>query len=385
MGRTSGIGRRWATVVVALAGSLALLGPTLAAPPTALSEVTVKAERRGYAINDAEYEALKGVAGKVPHYSPEQTASMICEAMANGRSTFQAQVAHVATERFEQVKRDVRAGKAPVTALVQAETQRQAAFGNLFTYTAASFNRLSYDGFVLQDIEYVFRKIGAQEVVVITGTAHNTRAKTGPVPPITVYAIDRFGLMLAGETYQATDNGKPMVVAANETRPFELIMDNRPQYAASAKAVLGPPFAYRDDRSCSVMTAYRPEYQPLYAAATDAEQRELNQLMAQGGGTFDIDGISARVVREAGVPVLEVSGVVHNLAADAKRVPPLTVFLVDEKGQKIGFTRTTLGAETLPAGGTKPFTERFDMLTRMPTVPDEDLLSMMKHVALVLG
>lgn len=374
-------------LIALLAAGLAITG-WRAALSVQGGEATVSSlvlETRGAAINDVEYAALRDVGVRVPHYSPEQTASMLCRATKSGGDEGRAMRVHDATMAFEQVKRDARAGRATLADLKAAELTRQEALwlppGQAYQYGADVVPPLR-PTFELRDVQYSFTRQRGEEVAVMSGAVFNASRSDAVLPGLNVYAVDRFGMVLTSQSFRLAGPDEALRLRPRAETRFEIVFANRPQYAVKLIAVVGQAIPQRDPRDCDIVTPFRPQFGPLYAEATLGEQAALEAIRP---GQFEVDDVRARIVRERGVRVLEVSASLRNLARQSQVPPGLTVVLYDEANRKIAFTTTRLENKVLRGGGREAFTQRFETFTRLPGVPDDDLLTRMKRVAILPG
>jgi hypothetical protein len=191
------------------------------------------------------------VGSGAPNYSPEQTASFICENQDLG--VFRVltgpimQAAHDATLRAREVRKRAFFGEAGDAEMIEAELDRQRAVGRLggegrFEVTEAR----ERDGLIISGIEYERVMENGRRVLIVTGQIENTNEAAVALPPVSMRSLDHRGFSLAGQTSQLDQ----IEIRSGEVLPFTLRFKNPPEYTVDVIAFVAPPFLVRNFRGC---------------------------------------------------------------------------------------------------------------------------------------
>ncbi len=202
-------------------------------------------------LNVARGEApLPQVGRGAANYSPEQTASFLCEADDDALSfltSMPAQRAHRATLKAREVRMRAFQGAASAKEMEEAELERQDAVRGIGgRQTAADFPGPEAKGLVIEDVVRKRVLENGRAVLLITGKIRNTNTEETELPPMSVQALDVRGFMLAGQTSQLEE----VSIAPGAVQAFTFRFKNPPQYTSEIKAHFAPPFGLRNFRGC---------------------------------------------------------------------------------------------------------------------------------------
>lgn len=235
---------------------LAALLPTIS-PEVIAARTDIKgAGDKSMKIESVEVTGKDPIKHRVADYSSEQTASMICLADKIGFRQERARKAHDATLRAHDLRAKAARGEASWKEADKAELQRQSAvidsiglslFG--FSIGARDVNDLPdplYRGVVIEDADLFTFKENGKAVMAVSGMVRNASDKAVELPPVTLEALDRWRLQLAGQTSLLDTDA----LAPGESRPFELRFKNPPETTAEVYVHFAPPFIYRNPRDC---------------------------------------------------------------------------------------------------------------------------------------
>src|SRR5690349_16034189 len=209
-----------------------------AAPPPQPERTNVRGQGDGQMIDDrVVVTARKGVAHRVPNYSREQVAAMLCSRRMGGSDgrIKAAQRAYDATLANYDIQSALIAGQRTAKEADEAERKRQDAVngmsGNNFLFNMfggrskkADLPKPELDGLVLEDVDlYTFNENG-QAVMAVSGMVRNTTDKRVEPPPVSLTAIDQWEFILAGQTSLLPFES----LGPGESKPFELRLHNPP-------------------------------------------------------------------------------------------------------------------------------------------------------------
>ncbi len=299
--------------------------------------------------------ARKQIAHRVPDYSREQVAAMVCAARNDGRAgrLKNARRAYNATVAAYETRIAFEAGQRTASQADDAERKRQDAVGDitggmLFSMFGGRMKKddlpkAQFEGLVLEAVDlYTFTENG-RPVMAVSGVVRNTTQERAELPPLTLAAIDQWQFILAGQTSLLTFEG----LEPGEARPFELRFHNPPDTTYEVYVHFAPPFEYRMRRECDladVIAAETPSIAPrtAEAAASIASRThtapELNLLTR----IYRSEAESAWNLRACGKPE-------EDVAEDEKKGGGLRMG-ADGAGERRGFS-ISLGVSKLNAQG----------------------------------
>jgi len=286
------------------------------APEAELVRTDIRGQGDGLMMDDrVVVTAQRKVDHRVPDYSREQVAAMVC-ARRNEGSGDRLKVAKRAYD-MTLAAYDARSGYLAGTRSAKdfdnAERKRQDAVSAmtsnnlLFSMfggrsSKSDLPRPESHGLVLENVDlYTFHENG-RPVMAVSGSVRNTTDRRAEPPPITLVAIDRWEFILAGQTSLLPfDSLEP-----GEARSFEIRFTNPPDTTYEVYAHFAPPFEYRLRRECdptnpaSDTTAAAPRtaanatavFSPMHTAA------ELSLLT----GLYRTEAESAWNLRACGTP-----------------------------------------------------------------------------------
>ncbi|HEY7800819.1 MAG TPA: hypothetical protein VIA80_18775 [Hyphomonadaceae bacterium] len=242
-----------------------------AAQPIALGEPALEPARtdiRGQgdgAMTDERVvvTARKEIQHRVPNYSREQVAAMVCTARNSGRAgrLKSARRAYDATVFAYETRVAFEAGQRTAKEADAAERKRQDAVGGitggvLFSMFGGRMKKddlpkAEFEGLVLENVDlYTFNESG-RAVMAVSGIVRNTTSERADLPPLTLAAIDQWQFILAGQTsllpVEALEPG--------ESKAFELRFHNPPDTTYEVYVHFAPPFEYRMRRECDAADA----------------------------------------------------------------------------------------------------------------------------------
>lgn len=196
----------------------------------------------------------KKIPHKVPDFSREQIASMVCR--TTGRPD-KAVEAYKATVFAHETRLAFEAGQRTTKQTDDAEKKRQETVrellpsGMLVSMFGArqkkgDLPRPMSRGLAIENADlFTFTENGV-EVMAVSGVVRNTGTARTELPPLTLEALDRWEFILAGQTsllpFEALEPG--------ETRTFEMRFLNPPDTTAEVYVHFAPPFEYRARRDC---------------------------------------------------------------------------------------------------------------------------------------
>ncbi len=229
-------------------------------PGTEPERADIRGLGDGLMMNDrVVVTGRKEVAHRVPDYSREQVAAMVCD-RRNGNSPERlkaAQRAYEMTLAAYEIRSGYLAGQRTPKELDNAERKRQDAVAamtnnnllfNLFGGRSkkGDLPKPELDGVVLENVDlYTFTENG-RPVMAVSGSVRNTTTKRAEPPPLTLAAIDEWEFILAGQTsllpFESLEPG--------ESKPFEIRFINSPDTTYEVYVHFVPPFEYRLRREC---------------------------------------------------------------------------------------------------------------------------------------
>jgi hypothetical protein len=225
--------------------------------------------------------ARKEIQHRVPNYSREQVAAMVCAARNDGRAgrIKNTRRAYDATVLAHETRIALEAGQRTAKEADAAERKRQDAVGDitggvLFSMFGGRMKKddlpkAEFEGLVLENVDlYTFNENG-RPVMAVSGVVRNTTQERAGLPPLTLAAIDQWQFILAGQTsllpVEALEPG--------ESNPFELRFHNPPDTTYEVYVHFAPPFEYRMRRECNpadILETEAPTTAPRTAEAAAA-------------------------------------------------------------------------------------------------------------------
>jgi hypothetical protein len=225
--------------------------------------------------------ARKEVPHRVPNYSREQVAAMVCARRISGSEgrIKAAQRAYNATLAAYDIQNAFAAGQRTAKEADAAERKRQDAVsamtGNNMLFNMfggrtkkGDLPKPEVDGLLLENVDlYTFNENG-RPVMAVSGVVRNTTDKRAEPPPVTLAAIDQWEFILAGQTSLLPFEG----LEPGEAKPFELRFHNPPDTTYEVYVHFAPPFEYRMRRECDIadLASYEPAAAPRSATAAAA-------------------------------------------------------------------------------------------------------------------
>jgi hypothetical protein len=223
--------------------------------------------------------ARKDIPRRVPNYSREQVAAMLCLRRIDGSASRlkAAQRAYDATLAAYEINNAFAAGLRTTKEADDAERKRQDAvramtgnnmFFNMFggRTKKEDLPKPAFEGLVIEDPDlYTFNENG-RPVMAVSGTVRNTTDKKIELPPLTLAAIDQWEFILAGQTsllpYETLEPG--------EAKSFELRFHNPPDTTYEVYVHFAPPFEYRMRRECDLSDLASDQLAPAPRSAEAA-------------------------------------------------------------------------------------------------------------------
>jgi len=196
---------------------------------------------------------------RVPDYSPDETASLICLMQKIGFDDGNARKAHEATLVARDTRVAMMAGRATQAESETAERRREDAVQSALSpipivdlffspiVRKRDLPQPSYKGVALEDITFVSVFENGRKVTVVSGAARNTGKNKMEMPPLTLEALDRWDFVLSGQSsllpFQYLEPG--------ESRSFDMRLLNPPMNTSDVYVHFAPPFRYRWPRDCA--------------------------------------------------------------------------------------------------------------------------------------
>lgn len=222
--------------------------------------------------------AQRNVAHRVPDYSREQVAAMVCARRNEGSADRlkAAMHAYAMTLAAYEIRNGYLAGQRTGKEFDNAERKRQDAVGAM-TGNSLLFSmfggrskkgdlpRPEMDGLILENVDlYTFNENG-RPVMAVSGSVRNTTDKRVEPAPLTLAAIDQWEFILAGQTsllpFEALEPG--------EAKSFEMRFINPPDTTYEVYVHFAPPFEYRLRRECDPADPASDKTAPAPRSATN--------------------------------------------------------------------------------------------------------------------
>ena len=213
----------------------------------------------GLAVSDkVVVTGHKDIAHRVPDYSIEQVAAMVCDRRGQGDAGREkaARRAYAMTVAANDARIAYLAGKRSGKDLDEAERKRQDAVSAMTTslfsgmFGARSkkkdLPKPDFEGVVLENVDlYTFNENG-RPVMAVSGLVRNTTDKRVEPAPITLIALDAWEFILAGQTLLLPFD----FLEPGEAKIFDLRFLNPPDTTYEVYVHFAPPFEYRLRREC---------------------------------------------------------------------------------------------------------------------------------------
>jgi len=255
------------------------------------------------------------LAHRVPDYSLEQVAAMVCARRNDGSPDRlkAAQRAYDLTLAASEVRKGYLAGTRSSKDFDNAERKRQDAVsamtgGNLLfsmfggRSKKGDLPKPASDGVVLENVDlYTFNESG-RSVMAVSGSVRNTTDKRVEPAPITLAAIDEWEFILAGQTSLLPFE----YLEAGEAKAFEVRFTNPPDTTYEVYAHFAPPFEYRLRRECDPAdpASNKAAPAPLSAAnvTTVISPTHMAAELSLLTGIYRTEAESAWNLRACGIP-----------------------------------------------------------------------------------
>lgn len=202
--------------------------------------------------------AGKEISRRVPDYSPEETASLICVMQKIGFDDGNARRAHEATLAARDMRKATATGQASAGHAHEVERKRQDAvqsalsplpFLDLFFSPIVRRKDLpapSYKGVNLEQVDVTYLVENGRNVIVVSGVARNTGRTEVELPPVTLEALDAWDFVLSGQSSLLPFSS----LVPGGTKSFEIRLLNPPENTTEVYVHFAPPFRYRWRRDC---------------------------------------------------------------------------------------------------------------------------------------
>jgi hypothetical protein len=202
--------------------------------------------------------ARRDISRRVPDYSPEETASLICVMQKIGFDDGNARRAHEATLAARDMREAFAAGQVTIGHADEIERKRQDAvwsalsplpFLDLFYSPIVRRKDLpapTYKGANLEQIDVTYSVENGRNVIVVSGVARNTGRAEVELPPVTLEALDAWDFVLSGQSSLLPFSW----LAPGAAKSFEIRLLNPPENVTEVYVHFAPPFRYRWRRDC---------------------------------------------------------------------------------------------------------------------------------------
>jgi hypothetical protein len=224
---------------------------------------------------------------RVPDYSPDETASLICLMQKIGFDDGNARKAHAATLVARDMRVAMTAGRATQAEIETAERRREDAVQSALSplpivdiffspiVRKRDLPQPSYRGVNLENITSVSVFENGREVTVVSGAARNTGKNRMEMPPLTLEALDRWDFVLSGQSsllpFQYLEPG--------EARSFDIRLLNAPRNTSEVYVHFAPPFRYRWPRDCAFFDSARSTSDGLLGELPASQSRSVWEII----------------------------------------------------------------------------------------------------------
>ena len=224
---------------------------------------------------------------RVPDYSPDETASLICLMQKIGFDDGNARKAHAATLVARDMRVAMMAGRATPAEIETAERRREDAVQSALSplpivdiffspiVRKRDLPQPSYKGVALENITFVSVFENEREVMVVSGAARNTGKNRMEMPPLTLEALDRWDFVLSGQSsllpFQYLEPG--------EARSFDIRLLNPPRNTSDVYVHFAPPFRYRWPRDCAFFDLARSTSDGLLGELPASQSKSVWEII----------------------------------------------------------------------------------------------------------
>jgi len=224
---------------------------------------------------------------RVPDYSSDETASLICLMQKIGFDDGNARKAHAATLVARDMRVAMMAGRATPAEIETAERRREDAVQSALSplpivdiffspiVRKRDLPQPSYKGVALENITFVSVFENEREVMVVSGAARNTGKNRMEMPPLTLEALDRWDFVLSGQSsllpFQYLEPG--------EARSFDIRLLNPPRNTSDVYVHFAPPFRYRWPRDCAFFDLARSTSDGLLGELPAAQSKSVWEII----------------------------------------------------------------------------------------------------------
>jgi len=248
------------------------------------------AQVRGDASAEGDRVVVTGrreASRRVPDYSPDETASLICLMQNIGFDDGNARKAHAATLVARDMRVAMTAGRATQAEIETAERRREDAVQSALSplpIVDIFFSQIvrkrdlpqpSYKGVALENITFVSVLENGREVTVVSGAARNTGKNRMEMPPLTLEALDGGDFVLSGQSsllpFQYLEPG--------EARSFDIRLLNPPRNTSDVYVHFAPPFRYRWPRDCAFFDSARSTSDGLLGELPASQSKSVWQII----------------------------------------------------------------------------------------------------------
>jgi hypothetical protein len=224
---------------------------------------------------------------RVPDYSPDETASLICLMQKIGFDDGNARKAHAATLVARDMRVAMTAGRATKAEIETAERRREDAVQSALSplpivdiffspiVRKRDLPQPSYKGVNLESITSVSIFENGREVTVVSGVARNTGKSRMEMPPLTLEALDRWDFVLSGQSSLLPFQ----YLAPGEARSFDIRLLNPPRNTIDVYVHFAPPFRYRWPRDCAFFDSARSTSDGLLGELPASQSRSVWEII----------------------------------------------------------------------------------------------------------
>lgn len=219
----------------------------------------------GAPVDRVVVSARREAPRRVPDYSPDETASLICLMQKIGFDDRNARKAHEATLAARDMRAAMASGRADPEDADAVERRRQDAVKSALSplpvvdiffspiVRKSNLPKPSFREIAIDDVVFAPVVENGRDVTIVSGVVRNTGKARAELPPVTLEALDAWDFVLSGQSslmpFQFLDAG--------ESRPFELRFVNPPKNTSDVYVHFAPPFRYRWPRDCAFFDQVR--------------------------------------------------------------------------------------------------------------------------------
>ncbi len=240
-----------------------------------------------FAVDRVVVTGRREASRRVPDYSPDETASLICLMQKIGFDDGNARKAHAATLVARDMRVAMTAGRATPAEIETAERRREDAVQSALSplpivdiffspiVRKRDLPQPSYKGVNLENITSVSVFENGREVTVVSGAARNTGKNRMEMPPLTLEALDRWDFVLSGQSsllpFQYLEPG--------EARSFDIRLLNPPRNTSDVYVHFAPPFRYRWPRDCAFFDLARSTSDGLLGELPASQSKSVWEII----------------------------------------------------------------------------------------------------------